>query len=98
MKCSYSIGGKKKKVYSDVLSYIDNMGKKERTAEDIYRILKSNKVASKWKGNIFVTKFIGDRSKNYVLDNNLSDLRAINRALKKPLFKITQTKKGYQTF
>jgi len=56
MACKYYIDGKESRLYTDLYGYFDNTSPERKSVEDVYKILKEHKIATRVRGELFVTQ------------------------------------------
>ena len=71
MGCKYYKNGVESKLYTELFGYMDNTAPEKKSAEAVYKILKSNGIATRRGGSIFL-----------IQPNVENSLREINNILK----------------
>jgi len=56
MACKYYIDGKESRLYTDLYGYFDNTAPEKKSVENVYKILKEHKIATRVRGELFVTQ------------------------------------------
>ena len=56
MACKYYINGKESRLYTDLYGYFDNTPAERKSAEEVYKILKNHRIATRVRGELFVTQ------------------------------------------
>ena len=56
MACKYYIKGKESRLYTDLYGYFDNTAPERKSVEEVYKILKEHRIATRVRGEVFVTQ------------------------------------------
>lgn len=56
MGCKYYINGRESKLYTELYGYMDNTSPENKKREDVYKILKNNGIATKFRGSTYLNQ------------------------------------------
>jgi hypothetical protein len=78
MACKYYINGVESKLYTELYGYMDNTSAEKKTSNAVYKILKNNGIATKFRGSTYLNQAnlqpslweISGIIKNYLYKNN----------------------------
>ena len=56
MGCKYYINGRESKLYTELYGYMDNTAPEKKTSEAVYRILKNNGIATRFRGSTYLNQ------------------------------------------
>ena len=74
MACRYYLNGKESNLYTELYGYLDTVAADKKSAEEVYKILKSNKIATRHNGT-----WVQQGNHLRDLEANLVEINRINR-------------------
>ena len=56
MGCKYYINGRESKLYTELYGYMDNTAPEKKSVKEVYRILKGNGIATRFRGSTYLNQ------------------------------------------